>query len=81
MALFERTRSGKGQIVDAAMVDGSAYLSSFLLSSQRVGLWTGMYLIVLSLYIYFSITLFFYVCFSGPRGSNLLDSGAPFYDT
>ena len=41
MALFERTRSGKGQLVDAAMVDGSAYLSSFLLSSQRVGLWTG----------------------------------------
>ena len=42
MALFERTRSGKGQIVDAAMVDGSAYLSSFLLSSQRIGLWTGI---------------------------------------
>ena len=43
MALFERTRSGKGQVVDAAMVDGSAYLSSFLLSSQRIGLWTGTY--------------------------------------
>ena len=41
MALFERARSGKGQLVDAAMVDGSAYLSSFLLSTQRIGLWTG----------------------------------------
>jgi len=28
MALFERTRSGKGQIVDSAMLDGAAYLSS-----------------------------------------------------
>ena len=45
MALFERTRSGKGQVVDAAMVDGSAYLSSFLLSSQRIGLWTGINII------------------------------------
>ncbi len=28
MALFERTRSGKGQVVDSAMLDGAAYLSS-----------------------------------------------------
>lgn len=42
MALFERSKSGRGQVVDAAMVDGCAYLSSFLLSSRRIGLWSGM---------------------------------------
>ena len=41
MALVERSTSGKGQIVDAAMVDGCAYLGSFLLSSQAIGLWSG----------------------------------------
>jgi len=32
MALFERTRSGKGQVIDASMVEGSAYIggSEFL---------------------------------------------------
>jgi crotonobetainyl-CoA:carnitine CoA-transferase CaiB-like acyl-CoA transferase len=30
LALFERTRSGKGQVIDAAMVDGAAYLSTFI---------------------------------------------------
>ncbi|XP_066100366.1 alpha-methylacyl-CoA racemase isoform X1 [Saccopteryx bilineata] len=30
IALFERTRSGKGQVIDANMVEGTAYLSSFL---------------------------------------------------
>uniref|UniRef100_A0A8D0HV18 Alpha-methylacyl-CoA racemase n=1 Tax=Sphenodon punctatus TaxID=8508 RepID=A0A8D0HV18_SPHPU len=57
MALFERTRSGKGQVIDAAMVEGAAYLSSFLWKSQNLGLWNR------------------------PRGENLLDSGAPFYET
>ncbi|XP_059689817.1 alpha-methylacyl-CoA racemase [Gavia stellata] len=56
-ALFERTKSGKGQIVDASMVEGVAYLSSFLWKSQNLGLWNR------------------------PRGENLLDSGAPFYET
>ena len=41
MALFERHVSGKGQIVDAAMVDGCAYLGSFLLASRKIGLWSG----------------------------------------
>ncbi|XP_042303776.1 alpha-methylacyl-CoA racemase-like [Sceloporus undulatus] len=57
MALFERTKSGKGQVIDASMVEGLAYLSSFLWKSQNLGLWNR------------------------PRGENLLDSGAPFYDT
>lgn len=39
MALFERTRSGKGQIIDASMVEGAAYLSSFLWKTQNKGLW------------------------------------------
>uniref|UniRef100_A0A8P0TBE7 Solute carrier family 45 member 2 n=2 Tax=Canis lupus familiaris TaxID=9615 RepID=A0A8P0TBE7_CANLF len=39
MALFERTRSGKGQVIDANMVEGTAYLSSFLWHSLQMGLW------------------------------------------
>ncbi|KAK9408616.1 alpha-methylacyl-CoA racemase [Crotalus adamanteus] len=57
MALYERTKSGKGQVIDVSMVEGVAYLSSFLWKSQKVGLWKR------------------------PRGENLLDSGAPFYET
>ncbi|NXM60457.1 AMACR racemase, partial [Illadopsis cleaveri] len=56
IALFERARSGRGQVVDASMVEGVAYLSSFLWKSSKMGLW------------------------SQPRGENLLDSGAPFYE-
>ncbi|NWV12187.1 AMACR racemase, partial [Ptilonorhynchus violaceus] len=56
MALYERARSGTGQIIDASMVKGVAYLSSFLWKSQNFGLW------------------------SRPRGENMLDSGAPFYE-
>lgn len=33
-ALLERHRSGKGQIVDSAMVDGSAYVASWMFRSQ-----------------------------------------------
>ncbi|XP_023664048.2 alpha-methylacyl-CoA racemase [Paramormyrops kingsleyae] len=57
MALLERSRSGKGQVVDASMVEGAAYLGSFMWKSRSLGLWNR------------------------PRGQNLLDSGAPFYDT
>ncbi|XP_054842801.1 alpha-methylacyl-CoA racemase [Eublepharis macularius] len=57
IALYERTKSGKGQVIDASMVEGAAYLSSFLWKSQNLGLWNR------------------------PRGENLLDSGAPFYET
>lgn len=56
-ALLERERSGLGQVVDAAMVDGSALLTSFLHGLLGTGLWAA------------------------PRGRNLLDGGAPFYDT
>ncbi|XP_028916636.1 alpha-methylacyl-CoA racemase [Ornithorhynchus anatinus] len=57
MALYERTKSGKGQVIDANMVEGTAYLSTFLWTTQSAGLWDQ------------------------PRGKNLLDSGAPFYET
>ncbi|XP_053267679.1 alpha-methylacyl-CoA racemase [Pleuronectes platessa] len=57
LALLERTKSGKGQIIDASMVEGAAYVGSFVWKSRRIGLWDS------------------------PRGENMLDSGAPFYDT
>lgn len=41
LALFERTRSGKGQVIDSAMTDGTAYLSSFLLRSRKMPIWKG----------------------------------------
>ena len=56
-ALLERQRSGRGQVVDAAMVDGSALLTGFLRGLLDAGRWPG------------------------GRGENLLDGGAPFYDT
>ena len=56
-ALFERQRSGRGQVVDAAMVDGTASLASIFFGLQHAGNW------------------------GAPRGANLLDGGAPFYDS
>ncbi|GAA0496626.1 CoA transferase [Paractinoplanes deccanensis] len=56
-ALLERERSGRGQVVDAAMVDGAALLMTFVHGMAAIGQW------------------------SGARGENLLDGGAPFYDT
>ncbi|XP_006608409.1 alpha-methylacyl-CoA racemase [Apis dorsata] len=58
LALFERNKSNIGQIIDASMVDGSAYIGSWMYRSQNIfGLW------------------------GNPRGKNILDSGAHFYDT
>jgi alpha-methylacyl-CoA racemase len=56
-ALVERVTSGRGQVVDAAMVDGSALLTSFVYGLRATGAWQDS------------------------RGVNLLDGGAPFYDT
>jgi len=55
-ALVERSVSGRGQVVDAAMVDGAALLMAPLFGAHATGFW------------------------SDERGTNLLDSGAPFYD-
>jgi len=38
-ALQERTVSGEGQVVDAAMVDGSALLTAFIHGMHAAGLW------------------------------------------
>jgi alpha-methylacyl-CoA racemase len=38
-ALFERTQSGRGQVVDAAMVDGTAMLSQMVMSLRGIGVW------------------------------------------
>ena len=54
-ALVETAKSEKGQIIDAAMTDGSALLSTMMHSFKAMGMW-------------------------GDRGTNLLDTGAPFYD-
>ena len=56
-ALLERSGSGEGQVVDAAMVDGAALLLAPILGWQQAGGWPG------------------------PRGTNMLDGGAPFYRT
>ena len=39
-ALYERERSGRGQVVDAAMVDGIAFLSSIFHSMLAAGTWS-----------------------------------------
>jgi len=44
-------------VVDATMMDGVSYLSTFVHNHRHTMLWAN------------------------ERGSNLLDSGAPFYDT
>jgi alpha-methylacyl-CoA racemase len=56
-ALLEAQRSGHGQVVDAAMVDGSAVLMSMFWSFKSIGLFDET-----------------------RRGTNLLDTGAHFYD-
>ncbi|MBW2295330.1 MAG: CoA transferase [Deltaproteobacteria bacterium] len=39
-ALLERSRSGKGQVVDAAMVDGAATLMTIFHATQQLGYWS-----------------------------------------
>ncbi|CAJ1580564.1 CaiB/BaiF CoA-transferase family protein [[Mycobacterium] wendilense] len=56
-ALWERQTSGKGQVVDAAMVDGSSVLIQMMWAFRAAGMW------------------------SDERGTNMLDTGAPYYDT
>jgi alpha-methylacyl-CoA racemase len=55
-ALQETGRSGRGQVVDAAIVDGVMSLMTSLYGSLAAGMWQLQ------------------------RGSNLQDSGAPFYN-
>jgi alpha-methylacyl-CoA racemase len=54
--LVERGFSGKGQVIDAAMVDGAALLMTMFHAFRGMGAWND------------------------ERGTNLLDTGAHFYD-
>jgi len=40
-ALYERERSGRGQVVDVSMVDGAALLTTFLHGMRAAGGWPG----------------------------------------
>jgi alpha-methylacyl-CoA racemase len=56
-AILEARESGKGQVVDAAMIDGSAILMTMMWGLRAMGFWDD------------------------ELGVNVLDTGAPFYDT
>lgn len=55
LALMERQSTGKGQVIDHSITEGTMYLSSYLHDTMQ-SLW------------------------SKPRGGNVLDGGAPFYN-
>ncbi|MGH9112755.1 MAG: CaiB/BaiF CoA transferase family protein [Acidimicrobiales bacterium] len=54
--VLEARRSGQGQVIDAAMVDGAAALTTMTHSLRAMGIWDD------------------------ERGTNMLDTGAHFYD-
>jgi alpha-methylacyl-CoA racemase len=56
-ALYERQKSGRGQIIDAAIVDGAASLMTMFYGMVADGSWRD------------------------ERGVNVLDGGAPWYDS
>ena len=56
-ALFERQSSGRGQVVDAAIVDGASVLAQMMWAMRAFGGWEST------------------------AGTNMLDGGAPYYDT
>ncbi|KAM3964743.1 alpha-methylacyl-CoA racemase [Aphomia sociella] len=41
IALFERTKSGKGQVVDASMTEGVSYIATWLFKSRNLPIWSG----------------------------------------
>ena len=55
--VIEARSSGRGQVVDAAMVDGASLLATMFAGMSAAGHWTER------------------------RGENILDSGAPWYDS
>ncbi len=55
-AVVSARDSGRGQVVDAAMVDGAASLTTMVHTMRAAGMWRS------------------------PRGTNLLDTGAHFYE-
>jgi alpha-methylacyl-CoA racemase len=55
-ALLSRERTGAGQVIDAAMIEGAAVLAAPFYAWAQTGQW------------------------SSERGTNMIDSGAPYYD-
>lgn len=55
-AVLEARSSGRGQVVDASMVEGTALLTTMIHAMRGIGMW------------------------GDEPGTNLLDSGAPFYE-
>jgi alpha-methylacyl-CoA racemase len=55
-AMHHARATGQGQVVDAAIVDGTTHLMAAIHQLAAMGMWNA------------------------PRGENLLDGGAPFYD-
>ncbi|CAG9566713.1 unnamed protein product [Danaus chrysippus] len=39
LALFERTKSGKGQVIDASMTEGAAYVANWIFRSKYLPIW------------------------------------------
>jgi len=39
LAIIERSNSGKGQVIDSAMVDGASYVSTFVYKGNNQGTW------------------------------------------
>jgi alpha-methylacyl-CoA racemase len=60
MALYEREKSGLGQIVEIDMVTGTRYISTFATLMTRPSLNLPLW--------------------DGPRGTNVLDGGSPWYE-
>jgi alpha-methylacyl-CoA racemase len=56
-AIIERQTSGRGQVIDAAIVDGVSVLGQMIWALRGIGIW------------------------SDERATNMLDTGAPYYDT
>jgi alpha-methylacyl-CoA racemase len=56
-ALWTTQRTGEGDVIDVAMVDGAALLMTMTWAFRALGVWRD------------------------ERGTNLLDTGAPYYDT
>jgi alpha-methylacyl-CoA racemase len=56
-AIIERQTSGRGQVIDAAIVDGVSVLGQMIWAFRGIGIWND------------------------ERGTNILDTGAPYYDT
>ncbi|MGH9027776.1 MAG: CaiB/BaiF CoA transferase family protein [Acidimicrobiia bacterium] len=54
-AAYERERTGEGQVIDAAMIDGAALMLAPFYAGRASGGW-------------------------GPRGTNMLDTAAPFHE-